>query len=102
MVPVYVIEHFLSCVQQGVQGADALVSDDDSALPVDVGMYAQCGLQACHVDASIGYVAGARIARQVVEFIYVECAAQEAIEELVIWGQWPCAGWIDEIRYALG
>ena len=72
MMPVNVVEHLLSRMQQRVQGTDALMRNDNTAVAMNIGMDAQRPLQAGHIYAAIGHVAGPCIAGQVIQLIYIQ------------------------------
>ena len=76
-MPVDVIEHLLPGMEQRVQRADTLMSHDDAALPIDVGMDTERSQQPLNVDTAVGDIAGASIARQIIELVYIERPAQE-------------------------
>jgi hypothetical protein len=81
VVPIDVVEHLLAGVDQRVEGADPLATDRDPPRrrPVRRGFHDPEGVdQAGAVDPAVGHVAGAGIARQVVQFVHIERAGKHA------------------------
>ena len=64
-------------MEQRVQRTYTLVSYDNAALPIDIGMDTERPQQPLYIDATVGDIASTSITRQVIEFVYVERAAQE-------------------------
>ena len=96
VVPVDVVEHLLARVQQRVERADALVADAQTRA-VRVLQDAQRAEQPRHVHAAIGDVAGAGVAREVVELVHVQRATEQPHEQRVAGRERAVAWRIDQI-----
>ena len=83
-MPVDIVEHLLAGMKQRVQGTDALVGYNDTTKAVDVWMDTQRTKQPLDIDATVGNITGARITRQVIEFIDIERAAQQVAQQFII------------------
>ena len=76
MMPVDIIEHFLTGMKQRVQRADAFMGHDNTSLPMHIGMDSEGGLQPSHIDTPIRHIAGTSITREVIKLVYIERTAQ--------------------------
>ena len=71
--------------------------DAERAAPSGVSQHAQRAEQARHIHAAVGHVAGAGVARQIVELVHVERAAEQAHQQRVAGRQRAVARRVDEI-----
>jgi hypothetical protein len=86
-MPVDVVEHFLTRVDQRVKRTDALFPDGDAQRGIasrvlDPGD-GQSIDQSRAVDATVRHIAGPGVARQVIQLVHIERAGQNAAQQSV-------------------